>query len=139
MRTHLHTARIVVRMKVIDIDTISWQGIPADRTKWRSALKQYITTGEDKLMTTAADKRARRKEGSNSTRPDTSHICVIFNKDCHSLIAHCSHKRGCYITARILTNILENPNIRMYHPWSSVTDGRLYVYNLLITIAIFNQ
>ena len=64
--------------------TLSWEGLAADRTGWRSALMQHLKTGEDKLMTAAADKRARRKEGSSSIRPDTTHICVTCNKDCHS-------------------------------------------------------
>ena len=51
-------------MKAVDIDTMSWEGLAADRTKWRSALKQHLKTGEDKLMTAAADKRGRRMEGS---------------------------------------------------------------------------
>ena len=49
-------------MKAVDIDTMSWEGLAADRTTWRSALK----TGKDKLMTDAADKRARTKEDSSS-------------------------------------------------------------------------
>ena len=54
--------------------SMSWMGFAADRTKWRSALKQHLKTGTDKLMTVAADKRARRKEDSNSIRPDTTHM-----------------------------------------------------------------
>ena len=57
-------------MKAVDIDTMSWEDLAADRTKWRSALKQHLKTGEYKLMAAAADKRARRKEGSSSIRPE---------------------------------------------------------------------
>ena len=56
-------------MKAVDIDTMSWEGLAADRTEWRSALKQHLETGEEKLMAAAADKRACRKEGSSSIRP----------------------------------------------------------------------
>ena len=57
---HLQYKDVGVRdMKAVDIDTISWEGLAADRTKWRSALKQPLKTGKDKLMTDAADKRAR--------------------------------------------------------------------------------
>ena len=70
-------------MKAVDIDTMSWEGLSADRTKWRSALKQHLKTGEDKLVTAAADKRARGMEGSSSIRPETTHRCVICDKDCH--------------------------------------------------------
>ena len=65
-------------MKAVDIDTMSWEGLAADRTEWRSALKQHgLETGEEKLMAAAADKRARRKEGSSSIRPETTHVDVM--------------------------------------------------------------
>ena len=71
-------------MKAVDIDTMSWEGNAADRTKCRSALKQHITTGEEKFMASAADKRASRKEGTISIRPGTTHRCDVCNKDYHS-------------------------------------------------------
>ena len=80
--------------------TITWEGLAADRTKWRSALKQHLNTGDDKLMAAAADKRARRKEGSSSIRPETINRCDVCNKDCHSHIGLFSHKRRCYNPAR---------------------------------------
>ena len=96
-RPHLRYTDVSARdMKAVDIDTMSWEGLAVDRTGWRSALKQHLKTGEDKLMTAAADKRARRKEGSSSIRPETTHICVTCNKDCHSHIGLFSHKRRCY-------------------------------------------
>ena len=49
-------------MKALDIDTMSWEDLAADRATWRSALK----TGTDKLLTDAADKRACTKEDSSS-------------------------------------------------------------------------
>ena len=59
---HLRYKYVCVRdMKAVDIDTMSWEGLAADRTKWRSALKQHLKTGKDKLMTDAADTRARTK------------------------------------------------------------------------------
>ena len=86
-RPHLRYKDVCARdMKAVGIDTMSWEGLADDLTGWRSALKQHLKTGEDKLMTAAADKRARRKEGSSSIRPTTTHICVICNKDCHSHI-----------------------------------------------------
>ena len=99
-RPHLWYKDVCVRdMKAVDIDTMSWEGLAADRIKWRSALKQHLKTGEAKLMTAAADKRERRKEGSSSIRPETTHRCGICNKDCHSHIGQFSHKRRCYNTA----------------------------------------
>ena len=93
---HLRYQDVCVRdMKAVDIDTMSWEGLAADRTKWRSALKQHL-----KLMAAAADKRARRKEGSNSIRPETTHRCDVCNKDCNSHIGLFSLKRRCYNPAR---------------------------------------
>ena len=59
---------------------MSWEGLAADRTKWRSALKQHLKTGEDELMAAAEDNRVRRNEGSSSIRPETTHICDVCNK-----------------------------------------------------------
>ena len=57
---HLRYKDVCVRdMKAVDIDTMSWEDLAADRTKCWSALKQHLKTGKDKLMTDAADKRAR--------------------------------------------------------------------------------
>ena len=85
-RLRLQYKDVCVRhMNDVDIATMSWEGLAGDRTKWRRALKQHIATGENKLMTASTDKRARRKEGSSSIRPETSHRCVICN------ILHHSH------------------------------------------------
>ena len=98
---HLRYKDVCVRdMKAVDIDTMSWEGLAYDRTKWRSALKQHLKTGEDKLMAAAAEKRARRKEGSNSILPETTHRCDVCNKYCHSHIGLFSHKRRCLNPAR---------------------------------------
>ena len=59
---HLRHKDLCVRdMKAVDIDTMSREGLAADHTKWRSALKQHLKTRKDKLMTDAAEKRARTK------------------------------------------------------------------------------
>ena len=86
-RPHQRYKDVRVRdVKAVDIDTMSWEGLAADRTKWMNALKQHLNTGEEKLMVAAADKRARRKEGSSSIRPETTRRCDVCNKDCHSYI-----------------------------------------------------
>ena len=96
-RPHLRYKDVCVRdMKAVDIDTMSLEGLAAERTKWRSALKQHLKTGEYKLMDAAADKRARRKEGSSSIQPETTHRCDVCHKDCHSHIGLFSHKRRSY-------------------------------------------
>ena len=64
---------------------MSWEGLAVDRTKWRSALKQHLKTGGDKRMTAAADKRARRKEGGSSIRPETTHRYSYGKLNCDGL------------------------------------------------------
>ena len=44
-RPHLRYKDVCVRdMKAVDIDTMSLEGLAADRSKWRSALKQHTKT-----------------------------------------------------------------------------------------------
>ena len=46
-RPHLRYKDVYIRdMKAVDIDTMSWEGLAADRTEWRNALKQHLETGE---------------------------------------------------------------------------------------------
>ena len=106
-RPHLRYKDVCIRdMKAVDIDTMSWEGLAADRTEWRSALKHNLETGEEKLMAAAADKRARRKE--------TAIHALVF-----SVISDAA-------ATQQEINEIKNKNIRMYHPWSSLTDGGLY-------------
>ena len=51
-------------VKAVDIDTMSWEGLAADRKEWRSALKQHLDTGEEKLMLHKLGARWRRKISS---------------------------------------------------------------------------
>ena len=39
-------------MKAVDIDTTTWDVLEADRTKWRSALKQHLKTGATSAVAT---------------------------------------------------------------------------------------
>ena len=32
-------------IKAVNIDAMSWEGLAADRTKWKSALKEHLKTG----------------------------------------------------------------------------------------------
>ena len=71
---HLRNKDVCIRdMNAVDIDTMFWESLAADRMKWRSALKQHLKTREDKRMAAAADKRARRNVDSSSIRPKTTH------------------------------------------------------------------
>ena len=106
-------------MKDVDIDTMSWKGLAADRTKWRSALKEHLKTGDEKLMAAPADKRAHRKEGSSSN--PQLHIDVMSAIPTLVFLAI----SDAATTGKKLIKIRKK-NIRMYHPWSYLTDGGLY-------------
>ena len=62
-------------MKAVDIATMSWEGLVADRTKWRSALKQHIKTGEEKLMAVANEHTERRAAAPSNPK---QYIDVMF-------------------------------------------------------------
>ena len=84
-------------MKALDMDIESWENLASDRVKWRGTLKHLLKSGEDKLMNAAADKGARRKAQNIANRPETTHICDLCNKDCHSRIGLHSHRRRCSV------------------------------------------
>ena len=71
----------------------------AYRTNWMITVNHHMKTGEDKLLTTVADRRACRKERSNSIKPEMCR-CDFCNKDCHSRIGLFSYKQRCCIPAR---------------------------------------
>ena len=69
-RPHLRYKDVCARdMKVVGIDSMSWEGLAADRTGWRSALKQHLKTGEDKLMT--SEHAERRAVAPSDPQPHT--------------------------------------------------------------------
>ena len=47
-------------MKALEINTESWEDAAADHSRWRSALRKQMKSGEEKILTTASEKRARR-------------------------------------------------------------------------------
>ena len=63
-------------MKAVDIDTMSWEGLAANRTKCRSALKQHLKTGEYKLMAAAAANEHAERRAAAQSNPKP-HIDVM--------------------------------------------------------------
>ena len=69
---HLRFKNVCVRhMKAVDIDTMSWEGLATDRTKWRSALKQHLKTGETKwwLQQRISEHAERRTAAPSDPKP----------------------------------------------------------------------
>ena len=48
-------------IKALDINTEGWEDAAADRSRRRSVLRKQLKSGEEKILTTAIEKRARRK------------------------------------------------------------------------------
>ena len=108
-----------------NIDTMSWEGLAADRTEWRSALKQHLETGEEKLMTAAADnERAERRAAAPSDPKPHIYVMSAIKTAIHALVF--SAISDATATQQEINKKLKTKNIRMYHPWSSLTDGGLY-------------
>ena len=71
-RPHLRYKDVCVRnMKVVDIDTMSWEGLAADRTKWRSALKQHLKTG--RKTDGCSRGQTSTKKGGQQLHPTRNH------------------------------------------------------------------
>ena len=122
-------------MKVVDIDTMCWDGLAADRTKWRSALKQHFKTGEGKGMTAAADKRAR----GVLLHPTRNHIIYALSatKTAIPTFVLLAISDAAPTQQEITKNKIKN--IRMYHPWSYLTEGSQYSMSVLHYIIIAEQ
>jgi len=82
-------------MKAVDINTESWESLAANWSKWRDALTKHLKSGEEKLTQAATERRVRRKQRDSLDRPETEHRCSLCNRDCHSHIGLCSHRRQC--------------------------------------------
>ena len=81
-------------MKALNININSWEDLTTDHTSWRSMLHKQLQTSEKKLTVVAAEKQTHKKEMA-ANRPETTHRCDLCNRDCHSHIGLCSHRRYC--------------------------------------------
>ena len=82
-------------MKALDINTESCEDAAAGRSRWRSVLCEQLKSGEEMILTTANEKRARRKARIPGVIP-TCHTCRQCCRDCHSRIGLIGHSRGCH-------------------------------------------
>ena len=62
-------------MKALDIGPVS--RLAADRMRWRGTLNKHLMAGEEKLLSAAEDKWARRKDHHNSDRAKTNYRCDL--------------------------------------------------------------
>ena len=64
-------------IKALDVDTASWEGLAADRTRWRSTLNQHLKTGKEKPMNAACGYAERSKATPADQRPYTDATFVV--------------------------------------------------------------
>ena len=77
-RAHLRYKHVCIRdMKDVDIDTMSWEGLAADRTKW-SALK---TTPQDRRRQTddCSSGQAITQQDGQQLHPTRNHTYIIIS------------------------------------------------------------
>ncbi|KAL8607445.1 hypothetical protein ACOMHN_004419 [Nucella lapillus] len=60
-------------LKVLDINTGSWEDIAVNRSRWRCTLQRQLMAGEEQIQTLAEEKRARRKARACEANPATTH------------------------------------------------------------------
>ena len=85
-------------LKRFDIDTGLWESAAADRSRWRTAIREGSLLFESNRRRDLSDKRLQRKHRETEARarpPATSSdfICAQCGKDCHSRIGLFSHNR----------------------------------------------
>ena len=76
-------------MKALSMDTLCWEDLAVDRSKWRNNLLRSLKSGELELAAAAEEKRAKRKEKERSTTPVNTNetvqfLCNFCNRQCRS-------------------------------------------------------
>lgn len=114
-------------VKALRLNTERWEDFAAIRCKWRSTLAKHLKSGEDRLISAEEDKWTRRKESHSSNSTETTNRCELCDRDCHSRIDLCSHRRRCSSRA---------DNNYDHHPWSSLTDGGRRTTNICLLLSL---
>ena len=81
--------------KALDINTESWEDAAADRSRWHSVLRKQLKSREEKILTTANEKRARWWKAHIPRAFPTYHTCSQCGRDCRSHFGLISHSRRC--------------------------------------------
>ena len=94
-------------------------GLASDRTWWKSTMNQHLKRGEEKLLNAAEEKRIRRKEHSNSSRPETTHRCDLCDRvaSAESVSSATGDVAPAEQTVR---------TARTLHPWPAMAEGAYY-------------
>ena len=79
-------------LQVTELGTREWETLAKDRDVWRYQVSQGIKVAENRRISSAKEKRRRRKEGQYDS---TAFVCPICTKDCHARIGLISHQRKC--------------------------------------------
>ena len=84
-------------MKLININSNTWESLADNRSGWRYAVREGVKTGEEKRKKWFEERRARRKERQQNQAqyPQSNYVCVNCGRDCHARIGLLSHTRRC--------------------------------------------
>ena len=117
--THLSTTGEVTPASPPGVDTNveTRERLAGSRSLWRGTLREYLKSGEQKLINEAEDRRLRRKEHAYSVSSNSvsSNICDRWYSNCHSRIGLFSHRRRCRRWGRDAWSIVK-------HDWRRPTE-----------------
>jgi len=84
-------------MKLIDINSNTWESLADDRSGWRYAVREGVKRGEERRRKQLGERRARRKERQQhqALNPQSNYVCGNCGRDCHARIGLLSHTRRC--------------------------------------------
>ncbi|KAJ8021118.1 hypothetical protein HOLleu_40897 [Holothuria leucospilota] len=80
-------------LKRAGIDSISWEELAQDRTKWRTIIRKGAKVAEDSLRRRTEDNRRKRQNRGPAIAPPDVFICCICERQCLSRIGLHSHRR----------------------------------------------
>ena len=105
-------------MKVLDTDAASWEGLAADRTRWRSRLPWINTSKQWKRNRRTKQKTSGYAKGSAATpadqRPHTDATFLVESASPAWISSAIGDAAPAEQTVR---------TVRMLHPWSAMTEG----------------
>ena len=124
-------------MKALDINTESWEDAAADGNKWRCVLHKQLKSGEEKIQTSADEKRAKRKACIATATP-TSHTCKKCGRDCLSRIGLISAQLALSLRLDDLfqTGAKSIMDFHWRRPTIMVVRSHLYLFTLMISTQV---
>ena len=82
-------------LRALEVGLAAWEAVASDRKTWRQAVRGGLSSYEESLAQQQEEKRQRRKDQGQTTRPASDFVCTQCGRDCHSHIDLSSHTQRC--------------------------------------------